>query len=156
MQIKYSNVFNDLNLRQLNLENGFSLYNRYLNKLENISFDNIYYSGDCIVSDLLANFLVKKNSPITQISDSVYRQDAIQNEFLKITKKISWADFNTKHIVPNGKEFIKLINKLEGVAHLELNKLSQNSEISEMSVITNACKICPKGTTIFYISKLDS
>ncbi len=149
-------VFADIhsNLRQLKNPNIFSLYNHYLRDLK-ILPDTIFYFGERIISDNIYKFLNKLRSKVIQISDTPYRKDIIENEFLYFNEIISTEQFLEQYSnTSSSVEFLNSISEMENNTKDKLLYTLAQEENTERSFITTAINNSPTDSSIFLSASL--
>ena len=119
----------------------FSLYNAYIDKCS--SPDLIILFGDRIVSENLKNYIKSSNAKVIQVSSYPWRQDCIENDFLKIDFKVicepeSFAKIlQYKLNAKNNLDYLKEVENFEADSFEKLSSLNF-SEASSIIKILNS------------------
>jgi 2-succinyl-5-enolpyruvyl-6-hydroxy-3-cyclohexene-1-carboxylate synthase len=141
------------NIRQENYPTVSGYYNLYLKDMEDSSIpSSVFLFGDRIISDELQKFLARVNGQIVQVGADSLRQDAIENEFIRVTKKVDLDYFiNTELdlLLVNEATFTDKYLSLESKYDTLLRDLFKKEDGSERSLIFNILEAAPENSKIF-------
>ena len=146
------------NLRQVESKNVLALYNLYLNDFVNGEMipEVVFFVGNRMISDVLHKFLAKHKISIVRVSNLWKREDAIENEHLKIRELISKENFLRllENFPIQKQEFSNVYYHLEDTARVRVSNALVNEEGSERAAICRILKIAPKKSSIFLSNSL--
>jgi len=141
------------NLRQSDCKVVQSYFNLYLKEIEDRDLpEKVFIFGDRIISDELQKFLNRVDCSITQVGVGTLRQDAIENEFIKISRKLDWEYFVDEELPTltcNKDEFSNKYISLNDKYSLVVQGIVDEEDRTERSLICNILSEAPQGASVF-------
>jgi 2-succinyl-5-enolpyruvyl-6-hydroxy-3-cyclohexene-1-carboxylate synthase len=153
-------IFADIhsNLRQDRNLKVSSLYNSYISEIKDQEMipDVVFLVGDRLISDSLHRFLNNSNIHIVRVSDSSFREDGIENEFIYPKERINYETFfevmsilNTNNI-----EFSNYYFDLENSYREKTENILIKETSTERSAIFKVLKEVESNTSVFLSNSL--
>ncbi len=148
-------LFADINsnIRQLKYKTVQSYYNQYLKDVSDTQLPKqVYLFGDRIISDELQKFLSRLSCPIVQVGVGPLRQDAIENEFIKVSRKLDLTFFlNTElnSLARNSSDFSSPYFSLNRSYGQKVEDILGKEDGTERSLIYRILSKAPEKSNIF-------